>query len=157
MKLQGYNDNGEELRSFYVEPSVRTGCDPGGPSATRQEFADECDINVLMAKYEATGIMPPVNGRTPMFGDVSAVPDLRLALEQIEQATESFMSLPAVVRKEFDNDVVRFVEYASDPSNVDQMRKWGLATMPPPPAAPVRVEVVTPEPAPAPAPGSASP
>ncbi|UDN67776.1 internal scaffolding protein [robinz microvirus RP_115] len=114
------------------------------PSRTRQEFADECDINVLMRKFEATGIVSHVDSRTPMYLDVSdGVLPLAEALDVVRAADAAFMSLPARVRAEFDNDPVSFVEYAGDPANLERMREWGLA--PPLPSVPVtRVEVVNP-------------
>lgn len=118
------------------------------PSRTRQEFADECDINVLMKRFEATGVVSHVNQREPMYIDVGdGVPDLRTAIDTVRAANEAFMSLPAAARAEFDNDPIRFVEYAYNPDNLDQMVKWGLA-IPKPVVVPTKVEVVNPPAAP---------
>lgn len=103
------------------------------PSRTRQEFAEECDVNQIMKKFEATGVISHQNPRQPMYLDLSEPIDLQRALDIVAEATESFMSLPARVRAEFDNDPVRFVSFAEDPSNLGQLREWGLA----PPEAPV--------------------
>lgn len=114
----------------------------GGPSATRQEFADECDINNIMIRYEATGVINHFNNGQPQYLDLTAMPDtLSGTLEQLGLATDAFMRLPAHIRREFDNDPVRFVDFASDEANVGQMRDWGLAeplppTPPPAPEAP---------------------
>jgi len=112
------------VEHFPVEAEI------GGFSMTRQEFADECDINVLMRKYEATGVLPPLNGATPQYLDVSQVPDLALALDIVDRATTAFMALPASVRREFDNDPVKFVSFAENEANIDKMREWGLAPKP---------------------------
>ena len=114
------------------------------PSLTRQEFADECDINGIMAKYEKTGMLP-VNGAQPSYVDFTAVPsDLQEAMRVMMDAETAFMSLPANVRKEFDNDALRFVEFAQDGDNLEQLREWGLAEPEKAPDAPMRVEVVNP-------------
>lgn len=132
---QGVNTDGEVLRDFYVEHDpVDLECPDDG--MTRQEFRDECDINVLMATYEKNGMMPPLNRGTPQYLDVSNVPDLAAAIAVIDQAEAAFMSLPAKVRKEFDNDAIRFVEFAQDPENIDQLREWGLAPSKQAPIAP---------------------
>lgn len=116
-------------------------------SMTRQEFADECDINSIMKRYE--GSWPPPSMRPPMYVDFTAVPsDLQGALNMQMAASEAFMQLPASVRKEFDNDAVRFVEYAADRDNLPQLREWGLAAPEKVPDPPTRVEVVNPAPAP---------
>lgn len=99
-----------------------------GPSLTRQEFAEECDINTIMARYETTGQLPINNGAEPRYVDFTAFPDdLMGTMSQLSQATDAFMTLPAKVRREFDNDPHMFVDFASDPSNIDQLREWGLA------------------------------
>lgn len=124
------------------------------PSLTRQEFSDECDINVIMAQYEKTGVVSHVSQRQPMYIDYTALPlDLAEFMAQMQNAETAFMSLPAKVRKEFDNDPVKFVDFAADPENLDQMREWGLA----PPAKPEAPEAPPADPTPDPTPkGSVS-
>lgn len=113
-----------------------------GPSRTRQEFAAECDVNEIMKRYEKAGVLTHVNRREPLYLDYSEVPDLQTAMNQVFTAEREFMLLPARVRKEFDNDPVRFVEFASKDENIDRLREWGLAKPAPKPAEPVQVEVV---------------
>lgn len=131
MREQGCNSEGEVISAVYVKHDHVTAmhADDG---VTRQEFADECDINILLAQYEKTGTINHYNSRSPEYLDVSDVPDLATSLDYLRAAEAAFMSLPAIVRKEFDNDAVKFVEYASDPANIDRMREWKLA--PPKPA-----------------------
>lgn len=148
MRSHGCNANGVVYGSMYVE-HMSVEADIGGPTMTRQEYRDECDVNVLMRKYEATGVVPPVNGATPQYLDVSDVPDLARALDIVDRATSAFMALPASVRREFDNDPVKFVAFAESPDNLDKMREWGLAPKAEEPPAPQRVEIVNPPPAPA--------
>lgn len=94
---------------------------------TKQEFRDECDLNILMKKYEKFGTLPPGRQHVPQFMDASDVPDFHSAMQMMVDAERSFMTLPATVRKRFGNDAASFVEFATDPSNIDQMREWGLA------------------------------
>lgn len=147
MFRQGLNSDGEILRSAYVEHDP-VDLDASHDGCCRQEFADECDINVLMATYEKTGVLNHFNKGTPQYLDVSAVPDLRTALQVLGDAEAAFMSLPAAVRREFDNDALKFIEYAENPENLGRMREWGLAPPEKVPDAPVRVEVTNPAPAP---------
>jgi len=119
------------LRDFYVARAPVV-ADVGEFSMTRQEFKDECDLNVLLAQYEKNGVWPPpLPGVEPQYLDVSEVPDLMGALEYMSKAEAAFMALPAKVRREFDNDPLRFVEFAENGENIGKMREWGLA----PPAA----------------------
>lgn len=113
------------------------------PSLTRQEFAEECDINSLMKRYEGHAIGGPGNmpAQEPLYFDFAEMPqDLMGYLEFMDEAQANFMRLPAVVRKEFDNSAIEFVAFASDPGNIDAMREWGLAAPrkpAEPPAAPL--------------------
>lgn len=151
MRYQGYSQptgqSDEMESSAYVEidranPALYIDCS-NLPSLTRQEFADDCDINKLMSQYEKTGLLPSnMNTSQPRYLDVSEVPDLRTALDYLQDSTAAFMALPASVRKEFDNDALKFVDFASDPKNIDDMRKWGLAPPLPKPAEPQEVRIV---------------
>lgn len=124
-----------------------------GPSLTRQEFAEECDINTLMKKYDGYVNTGPNGLRNPQdmfYADFTQMPDNLMAFHQyMAEADHAFMQLPAIVRKEFENSAYQFVEFAADPDNLPQLREWGLA----PPAKPekpepMEVRVVNPEPAP---------
>lgn len=142
-ELQGTNANGEPLRSMYV---VHTACDLdcSHDGRTRQEYADDCDINKLLERYEKAGIYDIYNPRPENYLDVSNVPDLQESLNVLRKAEEAFMSLPAATRREFDNDPIRFVEFAQDEKNVEKMREWKLAAPAPEEPKPVKVEMVNP-------------
>lgn len=96
-----------------------------GPSLTRQSEAKFADINFIMAKYEQTGVLPPAN-KALFFADVSKIQDFDGAMAVVHGAEESFMQLPAEVRKEFDNDPSKFISFTNDPENVPKMVEMGL-------------------------------
>jgi len=121
--------NFRRKRSSYI-PHDRVTQDDDGEVLTRQEFADECNVNVLMRKYEQSGILPSYGG-TPEYGDFADLPDFMEAQNTIRVANEAFALLPARVRAEFENDPAQFVAFASNPDNIEDMRRLGLA----PPAA----------------------
>lgn len=131
MRYHGTNSDGEPLSSAYVEKDANCaafGLDCSNlPSLTRQEFADDCDINTLMARYEASGVISHINPRTPQYLDLSDVPDLQTAHQIIQDATREFMALPATTRAQFNNDPMAFVQFAENPDNIGKMREWGLA------------------------------
>lgn len=133
----------------YVEHDAVDLDFPVDDGMTRQEFAEECDLNALMKRYERTGLLPQHPGREAFYGDFVDLPSYQEALSAIREAQDAFMSLPARVRLEFENDPARFVKFAEDPSNLDQMREWGLARPLDPPQA---VEPAAPAPAPQAAP-----
>src|SRR3954470_18944840 len=85
---------------------------PGGPSLTRQEFAEECDINNLMKRYENRDIGAIMRAAgEPSYVDFTEMPrDLLGYMQLMQDAERSFMTLPATVRREFDNDPTQFVD-----------------------------------------------
>lgn len=103
---------------------VQIDCSEGG--LTRQEFRDECDVNLLMKRYQRTGLLPG-NSAGMTYGDFSALPDFMQAMNTVARANEAFAALPAHVRKRFGNDPGEYVEYVSDPANLAEVRKLGLA------------------------------
>lgn len=124
------------FHDFFHDNGSRQPSNTEGPSMTRQEFAEECDINVLMSRYDGKdiGALLRASMEDRRYIDFTEIPDDLMGYLQLQKNAENaFMTLPAVVRKEFDNDPLMFVEFAADPDNLDQMRTWGLA----PPAKPV--------------------
>lgn len=129
------------------------------PSLTRAEFAEECDINQLMKRYDGhvTGGPGNLAPAVPIYLDWTEMPqDLMGYLNFIQAAEQSFMALPAVVRKEFDNSAIDFVAFASDPENLGQMREWGLAPPAKAPDAPAAAPSAALAPAPAAPPAPAA-
>lgn len=123
-----------------VRPHERVVTVIDGPSRTRQEFAKECDVNELMRRYQKTGVMPV--GRTePRYLDCTAVPQFHDAMQLFLQAEAAFMRLPAVVRREFDNDPEQFVAFAQNADNLPKLREWGLAEPEKAPEEPMRVRL----------------
>lgn len=131
-----------------VRPHERVQISFGDKSKTRQEFKKECDVNEIMRRFKATGIMPAAGG-TPKYLDCAAVPNFQDAMQMLIDAENAFMRLPATVRKEFDNDPHEFVRFAQDDANIGKMREWGLAEPEKAPEGPMKVEVVNAPPPPA--------
>lgn len=108
------------------------------PSLTRQEFKHECDLEKQVRRFAQTpdGAIALQNAQgfqeNLQFGDVSDVPDYRTARDMVLSANDRFMQLPAQLRKKFDNDPAVFLDYCSNPENLDEMRKLGLAKPLPP-------------------------
>lgn len=108
------------------------------PSMTKQSFKEECDINNIVRKFEATGQIDHINQAAAQgaYMDLPSGLDLQAGLDMIRQAELAFGALPADVRAEFDNDPVKFVDAFNDPTEAQQERfiKLGLATdtRPPP-------------------------
>lgn len=112
-----YDSNIASVQHGYVESM---------PSLTVQEHTLDTDINVIVQRFGLTGTMP-VNHRVPQYGDYSQIHDYRTAIEAVQAAQDHFMEMPHEVRSRFQNDPQLFLDYCSNPANMDGMRQLGLA------------------------------
>lgn len=97
-----------------------------GGGKTHQSFKDECDINVLMSKYERTGQLPEMIKKNPVYGDFSNPVDFQHAQNMVIKVNQQFNALDARVRERFANEPQKFLEWVSDPKNADEMASLGL-------------------------------
>lgn len=95
-------------------------------SLALQSQKEEADINTIVRRFGVTGQVPQSVYR-PTVEDFVDVTDFRSAMDAMNRAQASFMEMPASVRKRFGNDPAEFVAFCSDPANLDEMRKFGLA------------------------------
>lgn len=96
------------------------------PSMTLQSAAPECDIYNILNQFNTTGIVTHVASGTPQYSDVSEVPDYQAAMEIIMTAEEQFSALPSHVRREFDNDPCKMLEFIQNPDNYKRGVELGL-------------------------------
>lgn len=107
---------------------------PPDTSETSQEFVEECDINVIMRRYQRTGQLPNLN-LGASYGDVSDVPDYMEALNVVIQAQHDFAELPSRLRERFNNDPGQLLAFLADTANRDEAIKLGLVNAPPAPTS----------------------
>lgn len=148
------NDTGEifEVRFPPAERASRVRERPrllkhtGTETVVQQQFKNECDINHLMKRYQASGLIPQNPLKPPFYGDFSKVPDFQEAQNIVNEARDLFMSMSSDVRKRFDHDPAKFLEFCSNPDNGDELIKMGLREKPAPEPSPVKVEITNPPP-----------
>ena len=102
------------------------------PSMTQQADAKDCDINVIMARYQQTGQLPQVL-QEPLFGDFTNPMDFREMNEKLREAEEAFLEIPPQIRAQFGNDPGEFIKFCTDEKNREQLEKWGLTQPKPEP------------------------
>lgn len=76
-----------------------------------------------------------------------AVTDYHTALNLVRQADAEFLSLPAPLRAEFDNDPGRLVAFLEDEKNRPRAVELGLVKAPPGPPEALLVKIQAEEPA----------
>ncbi len=109
----------------YV-PHERVTLECEGKSRVKQSFAEESNINNIMAKYEKTGILEHVNEHQGNYGDFADVEDYQTSVNKVIAAKEMFMGIPARIRADFENDPGKFLDFATNPENEEAMREYGL-------------------------------
>lgn len=98
-----------------------------GESMTHQEFKEESDINTIIDRF-GIGENPVEAQKWVTNVDIADAPDnYQDVMNQLNEARDQFMSIPAKIRSQFDNDPAKFVDFVSDPSNIDEMVRLGLA------------------------------
>lgn len=108
-----------------ASPRLRVSISFPGQGRTKQEFKDECDINVLMRRYQEEGVPPPTNPQQPRWGDFSAF-DFQEAMNTVLEAEQLFSELPSHLRNRFANDPVQLLEWVHNPSNAAEAVELGF-------------------------------
>ena len=104
-----------------------SGIDTGTEGGAQQHFKDECDINTIIKRFGIGYEMPP-NPRIPQHGDFTGVHDFHTAMNQVRAAQEAFAEMPAHIRSRFDNDPGKYIDFTSDPKNLEEMSSLGMLT-----------------------------
>lgn len=97
------------------------------PSKTDQSFKDDCDVNIILARYMKTGDLSLLKQKQGgSYSDVSEVPDLLEAHLNLQRAKLAFDQLPALVRKKLENNPLMLEQYLADPANHEEALELGL-------------------------------
>lgn len=141
------------LKSNY-SPKLRVSITfPENSPHTKQEFKDECDINVIMSQYLKNGQLPNLNEVAPQYLDVGDF-DFQASMNYIADAKTMFNQLPASIRSQFDNNPASFLDFCSKEKNRPELKEMGLLK---PESEWIQTEIPAPAPAPAPAPKTEAP
>jgi phage internal scaffolding protein len=103
------------------------------PSLTDQSGKDDCNLKRIWERYQKTGNLTELMKRGDInqdtnryYGDFSQAKDYQQSINIVIHAQDQFMNLDAPVRKEFDNDPGKFLEFINNPANKDRIEKLGL-------------------------------
>lgn len=91
---------------------------------TSQSEAPNCDLNVLVRRFGVGPLLRPVSPEA--FGVYDADLDLQSALQTVSDAEAAFMSLPAAVRKRFNNDPLELLASLHDESKREELEELGI-------------------------------
>ena len=126
--------NDVKFATPYDGERRRVVIEPVGESMTQQHFKEEVDVRNIIKRYDSTGLISHVQRGQAQYGDFSQTVGFKEALDMVNSAKDSFMELPAELRREFRNDAGEFYTFVSDPKNSDKLIEMGLAKAPQAPA-----------------------
>lgn len=92
---------------------------------TEQDHKKECDVNLIIKKYDRTGLISHVSKFEARYGDLRGV-DYKAAMDLIAGANSSFSNLPAEIRKRFRNSPEELLRFMEDEGNREEAVKLGL-------------------------------
>lgn len=133
--------------SFKRQPTTRPQLDfSDSPSRTEQTHKDEVSIHKIMKKYEKTGVVTHVNEHKGQYMDMSGALDYQDAQNLIANAKSMFETVPSHIRRDFDNNPGKFVDFMQDEANRDAIAAYGFDTshLPPPKESPPESPPVAP-------------
>jgi phage internal scaffolding protein len=115
------------------QPSKRKASDIAcetGSSRTKQSLKDETNINLIMSKYQKTGVINFANTTPPTY-EYASSDDYHTSLNLITTAQSKFNELPSSVRNKFQNDPYKFLDYMHDENKLEDSYLTGLRNRPP--------------------------
>ncbi len=113
--------------SMYGEPYAPLDASQGG--GAKQAMKDECDVNLIVRRFDKTGFIGHLAEGIPTFVDASELGDYRSIIDQVRKVDEYFSGLPASVRTEFENDASRFMDFLESGASEEDLMKLGLAVV----------------------------
>lgn len=114
----------------YNPPKV-PGWNSEQESKVQEQFADACQTDTIIRKYNMMGVNPFIASGSSQYLDTTEIPSFVVAQNAQVKVKEYFEGLPSDVRFEFNNDPAQFAEAVLDPRNADYLRELGvLAPLP---------------------------
>nr|WAE43591.1 MAG: internal scaffolding protein [Microviridae sp.] len=101
------------------------------PKMTDQSYAQQCDINVIMAQYAKTGMLPNQTSVPARWIDNTTIPSLEESFNIVNRAMDAFYELPPYVRKLMDNDPSQLELFVQNPENREILQKYGMVVLDP--------------------------
>jgi phage internal scaffolding protein len=93
---------------------------------TEQSHKNSCDIHGIMRRYEKTGVLEHTQKYEGKYGGFPGSIDFQEHMNIIIEAEKMFMTVPAKIRAQFNNEPGEFVDYMQDDKNYDQIKEWGF-------------------------------
>jgi DNA-binding ferritin-like protein (Dps family) len=134
----------EKVKHIKVKIDCQKAVKDGEEIRVEQSHKDEVNINKIVARHGIDLLQNVAALQKWEYDDVSGN-DFQEAMNALIKARDTFDKVPNKIRKHFDHDAAKFMDFVRNPENVEQLREWGLAK-PPEVVVPQQVEIVNPPP-----------
>lgn len=116
-----YSEKRTKFKTFNPE-------NPKERSKTQQHFKEAVDINNIISRHVKHGKIERynINRVSPIYADVSNIEGYQEALQKVNGVDALFGQLPAEVRKRFENDPSKVLDFVSNPENKAEAQRLGL-------------------------------
>lgn len=94
---------------------------------TEQSHSKHCNIGNILNKYKKTGMLTHVNSMQGRYEDFPNSVDFHAMQNVIANAKSMFESIPSHIRSMFDNDPSKFLDFAQNPENREEMLDLGFS------------------------------
>ena len=121
------------MPKFFTKynPQKVSGWNSDQESKVQEQFADACQTDTIIRKYNMMGVNPFIAAGGSQYLDTTEIPSFVVAQNSQVKVREYFEGLPSDIRLEFNNDPMQFAEVVSDPRNADYLQEIGvLAPLP---------------------------
>ncbi|AXL14595.1 internal scaffolding protein [Microviridae sp.] len=95
-------------------------------SMTEQCHKDEVSIQNIMRKHRQTGVIQHVAQYQGQYMDMVNAPDFHEYQNILAEARSMFETVPSHIRKDFDNDPQKFLEFMQNAENIEAIEEYGL-------------------------------
>ena len=138
MSFYKTNDKGEVIRK-----RVQLTIPEDEVIRVEQSHKDEVNINNIVKRH-GMDLIAQTAALQQFTYDDNPNNDFQETMNMILKAKDSFSSIPSEIRKQFDNDPAKFMDFIHNGENQQQLIDWGLAKAPEK-TQPVEVVVTNPE------------
>jgi hypothetical protein len=109
----------------YNPPKI-PGWNSDQESKVQEQFADSCQTDTIIRKYNMMGVNPFISAGGSQYLDTTQIPEFFVAQNAQVKVKEYFEGLPSNIRLEFNNDPMQFAEFVSDPRHAEYLREIGV-------------------------------
>jgi len=126
-----------EYPEGFVKPVIdcQKAIEEGEEVRVEQSHKDEVNINNIVKRAGGMELVAKVAALQEFQYDDVTGNDFQESMNALIKARDTFQNVPKEIRKRFDNDPARFMDFVHNPDNRDELINMGLMNAP---------EVVTP-------------